>query len=1323
MEIHDPSGEMDNEKHLSPTPRELLQNFQNEQDELLASIVQHMYNFLESNLAQRSPILESLLWQIDKHFLTPRGDDTNDLEILDAPESAAAHNPFQFSNPSQPASTSFPNVGGPTQSLFSFSQPSSTAQPPQTSPSPFSFGLANGATSTNLQQNTPFASAFGQPSNAAHTDSGSTQQNTTFASAFGQPSNAAQTQSAATPDLMMISPEKKPGVSLGKSIFDRVEKASTDASSSPATTTTAPPPIFSFNQNAFATTGSQQASQSPAATNHTAQPIFSFAQKTPSSTDSQQNFQSPAATNSTIPAPMFSFAQKASTTDGQQDSQSASSMASNADNPFTQNTTSSAPSVGQIPDEEAAPSYSALRPSSAGKAGRTIAEPKRHVEDKPVHDNPFNNILSPKDQPSAVSSTNSSHLAPTKEAKAVTSQASGGIFGNLAKQGGPTTENPYPSFNKTSNAQGSSNVFGGLFSKPSTEVATVSPSKGQPLKQGSSSFVKSPDTIKDNGSPAQEASSKTTNASAPTHDETGRRYGEPPEPPESWTAEEKAQFVLVWNLKKIDVGANGVLKAIVAAKETWKIKHLKRFYLKKENEIWAEYHESLKRAGITEPQVTRTRKRSYDQQNDDALPSTGLAPGSQSAQQETNEQQENGSDRHGKRARLTEVQQVSYPSLSNAAPNSNTSSMFKKILDKPAVITNGESSTQPPSLFSKPSKTNSSVLDKSRKDSSSELAPNPFADSIAKWKTGTSSSPPKDVSTAETPAVAPSPISTFKPVTATTTPATTSDIGALKMPKFAQTTSTDFFKQFGQSSRDRAKEEMEKRKAEDMDSDEDEAEWERRDAEEQRAKKKKLEQETSKLKPKFIPGQGFSFETSPEDGTKSSPAEDVPATAHVNELDRQHAEHVEQQAASAKSFNIFAQLAKQDSGNEGSKSGDADDEEDGSDDEDKQTTSVKKPTGGSLFDRISTPTPQSNKDANSNHPLAASSSGINIFGNISGAAASVPKFNPTNKPAAPAPANIFGKLPSSTPSQNVFGTPTSANAVKAFGSAETGDNTWKPESPIKFGSPAEASNKKRTREEEEDTDDGQGAAKRADTKDAPAVNVTSPSPSKAPAKSSLFGTNPGVFAQTPNSATAKTNVPPSAGVFGQSFGFGISPLKPGPTIGSLFPPSATSSNGVSRSNSPGATTGESAAESNADGEEEEAEKHEQLNLTAGGPGEEGEEKLYEVRAKASIWLEDKEDEDGKKVGGWETRGLGPFRILKNTTTRKTRMLMRSDPVGRIILNSSLVKDFKYDAPTKSTCRLPMLSATQKLENWVIKVGKDADAGKMAEILEANKEDE
>ena len=997
-------------------------------------------------------------------------------------------------------------------------------------------------------------------------------------------------------------------------------------------------------------------------------------------------------------------------------------MASNANNPFTQNTTPSAPSVGQVPDEEAAPSYSALRPSSAGKAGRTIAEPKRHVEDKPVHDNPFNNILSPKDQSPAVSSTNSSHLAPTKETKAVTSQASGGIFGNLAKQGGPTTENPYPSFNKTSNAQGSSNVFGGLFSKPSTEVATVSPGKGQPLKEGSSSFVKSSDTIKDNGSPAQEASSKTTNASAPEFDETGRKYGEPPEPPESWTVEEKVQFILVWKLKKIDVGANGVLKAIVAAKETWKIKHLKRFYRKKENEIWAEYHENLNRAGITKPQVTRSRKRSYDQQNDDASPSADLAPKSQSTQQEPSEQQESGPGRDSKRARLTKFQQVSYPSLSGAAPNSNTSSMFKNILDKPAVITNGETSTQPSSLLSQPPTTNSSVLDKSNRDSSSELAPNPFADSIVKWKNGSSSSPSKDVSTVEKPAAASSPIFTFKPVTTTTTPATTSDSGALKMPRFAHTTSTDFFKQFGQNSKDRAKEEMEKRKAEDMDSDEDEAEWERRDAEEQRAKKQKLEQETSKLKPKFIPGQGFSFETTHEDSAKSTPTKDVPATAHMNELDRQHAEYVEQQAAAAKSFNIFAQLAKQDSGNEGSKSGDADDEEDGSDDEDKQTTTVKKATGGSLFDRISTPTPQTDKDTNSNHPLAASSSGINIFGNISGAAASVPEFNPTNKPATPAPANIFGKLPSSTPSQNVFGTPTSANAVKTFGSVEKGDNTWKPESPIKFGSPAEASNKKRTRGGE-DTDDGQGAAKRADTKEAPAVNVTSPSPSKAPAKSSLFGTSPGVFSQTPSSTTAKANVPASTGVFGQSFGFGISPLKPGPATGSLFPPSATSSNGVSRSNSPGATTGESAAESNADGEEEEAEKHEQLNLTAGGPGEEGEEKLYEVRAKASIWLEDKEDEDGKKVGGWETRGLGPFRILKNKTTKKTRMLMRSDPVGRIILNSSLVKGFKYDAPTKSTCRLPMLSESQKLENWVIKVGKDADAGQMARILEANKEEE
>ncbi len=94
----------------------------------------------------------------------------------------------------------------------------------------------------------------------------------------------------------------------------------------------------------------------------------------------------------------------------------------------------------------------------------------------------------------------------------------------------------------------------------------------------------------------------------------------------------------------------------------------------------------------------------------------------------------------------------------------------------------------------------------------------------------------------------------------------------------------------------------------------------------------------------------------------------------------------------------------------------------------------------------------------------------------------------------------------------------------------------------------------------------------------------------------------------------------------------------------MTPFSGATSNTTSRANSPGATTaGESANDSTADGEDGSVERHEQIDLTSGGLGEEDEDVLFEVKAKALTW-----------EMKWVTQEVGLIRVLKHRSSPTTR---------------------------------------------------------------------
>ena len=450
--------------------------------------------------------------------------------------------------------------------------------------------------------------------------------------------------------------------------------------------------------------------------------------------------------------------------------------------------------------------------------------------------------------------------------------------------------------------------------------------------------------------------------------------------------------------------------------------------------------------------------------------------------------------------------------------------------------------------------------------------------------------------------------------------------------------------------------------------------------------------------------------------------------------------------------NIFGHLSDAESGAEGSKTGDADDEETASEEEDngldggagsvnKYTPDVPpteiveaaKPslftttssvdlcaasdadrfehnsslsTGRSLFDRISKdengnaireiPPPADSKAGSltNSDPSAATQSTIGITSETSDNPLPVsspptvtsniprqssPALNETGKNQTPlvSKPNIFGHLSStgSTP-------PKSGPAI-----GPTGDHTWKVGSPIAFG---------------------------VSSTGPPELTFTSPSPSK-PTLGGLFGSPPAdqnadhsakptasLFSITPSKAAGTSD-------FGFNFG---GPPKP-PTA-SLIPPVTATSNTTSRATSPGVTTGgESANESLADGvNDDDVEKHEQLDLASGGPGEEDEDVLFLVKAKALLY-----DPSSKS---WPGQGVGILRILKHRETSKARVLMRQDPSGKIVLNAALLGGIKYENTQPKTVKMAAATDAGKLATWMIRTGKDEDATELAQILEANK---
>ncbi|KAK4697538.1 hypothetical protein P7C71_g550, partial [Lecanoromycetidae sp. Uapishka_2] len=282
------------------------------------------------------------------------------------------------------------------------------------------------------------------------------------------------------------------------------------------------------------------------------------------------------------------------------------------------------------------------------------------------------------------------------------------------------------------------------------------------------------------------------------------------------------------------------------------------------------------------------------------------------------------------------------------------------------------------------------------------------------------------------------------------------------------------------------------------------------------------------------------------------------------------------------------------------------------------------------------------------------------------------------------------------------------------------DHTWKPESPITFGM---------TSPSQKPAFGGLFGVSKPITKSPNASLGFAFTPTNASSTILAPPSNPELTAMSyatstsasngeplkDSSVTAKTLPKPTFNLF-TSTPTESAKVNPGLTPAftaskSLAPPSNTESPTTSRATSPGATTGESANESNAD-EEDNTSKDTQVDLAAGGPGEEDEDVLFEVKVKAMVYNAEKKQ--------WPIKGLGPLRILRHKESGKTRMLMRQEPSGKILLNCALEKQLKYQSTVDKSCNVPVINAEGKIETWALRTGHDDAAKKIASLLEEHK---
>ncbi|KAK2746036.1 hypothetical protein FQN57_003376 [Myotisia sp. PD_48] len=231
------------------------------------------------------------------------------------------------------------------------------------------------------------------------------------------------------------------------------------------------------------------------------------------------------------------------------------------------------------------------------------------------------------------------------------------------------------------------------------------------------------------------------------------------------------------------------------------------------------------------------------------------------------------------------------------------------------------------------------------------------------------------------------------------------------------------------------------------------------------------------------------------------------------------------------------------------------------------------------------------------------------------------------------------------------------------------------------------------------------------------ANGTGDSRSPSPFDPTKVGTSPPASIFSGLAPTAGTSMFAGTPTFGST---------PSPSNGSLAPPSATtnifaglqSSTDAPSSSllSPAPLSAPTSIEASRSatpvqsdtGGDDETEKHAQVDFTRGGPGEEDEDPSFESRSRAYKMVD----------GGWKVQGVGLLRILKHRDTNKSRVILRADPSGKLVLNVNLIPDVEYKQRQNSVMfAVPTKSG---IEHWMLRVKEEPKAAELAELMETSK---
>ncbi|KAL1866991.1 hypothetical protein VTK73DRAFT_4401 [Phialemonium thermophilum] len=419
-----------------------------------------------------------------------------------------------------------------------------------------------------------------------------------------------------------------------------------------------------------------------------------------------------------------------------------------------------------------------------------------------------------------------------------------------------------------------------------------------------------------------------------------------------------------------------------------------------------------------------------------------------------------------------------------------------------------------------------------------------------------------------------------------------------------------------------------------------------------------------------------------------------------------------------------------------------------------------------------------------------------LFGANAGTTASEPKnlFAATPNPAPPATSNpLFGGSPmkeveSPKPQSELFGTnsttaaPTPSGNIFSFGTSQSsapaiqfGSGSSQPAStqqsnaPL-FGGSANSSFTFTAGGSQQPSfnnpfkTDGGGSAPSSFNFSFGNASSTDSDGQKSTSTPFIFGggqSNPAPTVSFGGASQPTASFGSTGGLSGPSFSFGattpqpdsgsiFSQQKPSTGPGSIFasglaPPAGGTSTGTntpftfggasSLATTPATGTPEPGVEkedgqgTQADGDDA---PQEQISLTEGGPGEEDESVVHEVRAKALKLVigsdkdsdKDLADASKDKKNPWKVQGVGPLRLLKHKTTGAVRILLRAEPRGHIALNKAILPNFTYKPEPVGGKYVKITTSDDKgtgLETWMLQVKTKELAQSLADALEKHKE--